>query len=418
MVYLAIIITSPYIIWIILTQPKYRTGLGQKLGFFLPQQTKPTLWIHAVSVGETMVATDLAKSFMEISTDYRIMFSTTTKTGQELAKKRLAPDANIFYFPYDLPGAVKRSIKAINPAALVLVDTELWPNVVRACVKHGGKAVLVNGRISDRAFPFYMRYSWLFKGMLKDFSLFLMQTERDGERIVQMGTNPKKVNVAGTLKFDRNITKLGKNENRRIRRSLGIEENAIVLFLGSPHQGEEAALRAAMTAIGAIPSTRLVIAPRRIENVEWIEKSLAGFSMKIALKTEMVMGAIPTGPKSVPIIDTFGELANLYGIADVAFVGGSMISHGGQNPLEPAAHGKAIIYGPDMVNFHEAAKALEEGGGAVRINSEEELSIKFITLLSDASQREEMGKASLAVIENNRGAINKTANIIKGLLDD
>jgi len=130
------------------------------------------------------------------------------------------------------------------------------------------------------------------------------------------------------------------------------------------------------------------------------------------------MGAIPTGPKSVPIIDTFGELANLYGIADVAFVGGSMISHGGQNPLEPAAHGKAIIYGPDMVNFHEAAKALEEGGGAVRINSEEELSIKFITLLSDASQREEMGKASLAVIENNRGAINKTANIIKGLLDD
>jgi len=415
-IYAAAALLSPLLALLILTKRKYREGLGQKLGFFLPNQTRPTIWIHAVSVGESLAAIELVKSLDRETKDYRILLSTTTHTGQEVAKKLLAPIAQVFYFPYDLPGAARRAVRAINPAALVLIDTELWPNVIRAARKHGCKVALVNGRISDRSFPRYRRFYWLIKPILRDFSSFMMQSENDGRRMIEIGADPNLVETPGNLKFDRAIETVSDERRAGLRASLGLGPDDPVIFLGSVHEGEEAAISAALKARRTLPGLRLVLAPRRIDEFEWIEKALEGSGLTLVRKTRLAAGAGEAGKNTAVVIDTFGELASYYSIADVAFVGGSLIPHGGQNPLEPAAHGVPVVFGPAMSNFREAAAALGQAGCAWTASTEDELEEIFRTLLGDTKMRKNAGEAAKAVVAGARGATDKVVERILELI--
>ncbi|MDH5478331.1 MAG: 3-deoxy-D-manno-octulosonic acid transferase [Nitrospinota bacterium] len=387
--------------WKMVSRPEYRAGFFQKLGYFLPRQTKKTIWIHAVSVGETMAAAPLARMLCQRQSQFRVMFSTTTPTGQEVARAHLAPQANVFYFPFDLPGAAHRAVEAVNPAVLALVDTEFWPNVIHACAARGAPVALVNGRISDRSFSRYMKVKSLIKSSLDEVSLFMAQGPRDAERFLEMGATPDRVLAAGNLKFDQDTAPISREEKDGLRWSLGIGREDLVALLGSVHQGEEAAIAAAARVMR--PGRRLLIAPRRIDDLTWIEKTLAPYGMSIARRSANP-SMEPGGHSLVPVVDTFGELNRIYAIADVAFVGGSLISHGGQNPLEPAGRGVPTLFGPDMSNFQEASAALVEAHGAFFATTEEEITRKLDSLLEDERQREEAGMAAKKVVQANMGA--------------
>ena len=415
LLYLSVILLSPVWLLLLLFKRKHRIGLAQKLGFFLPTQTRPTIWIHAVSVGETIASVRLVKELIKLAPDYRIMFSTTTITGQDVARKKLSPYANIFYFPYDLPGATRRAVKAINPEVLILIDTELWPNIIRASKKHGAKIVIVNGRISDKSFPRYHRFYWLVRYVLKNIDLFAMQSEKDGERIINMGANPALVDVPGNLKFDQSTEPVTSENRSKLREQLGIGENANVLFLGSIHNGEEAVIRAAIKVRAQVPDLRIVIAPRRIDDISWIESELEGSGLHTIRKSRLEENS--TSVDSVIVIDTFGELAKLYSIADVAFVGGSFIPHGGQNPLEPSAHGVTPVFGPCMINFREAVEALVSGGGGCQVETEDELHDTIVKLLTDDVKRSACGTSARQIVESNQGASARAAQSIVNLIN-
>ncbi len=417
-IYLTAVLALPYIALALMTRPKHRAGFFQKLGFFLPRQSGKTIWVHAVSVGEILAATELVKELKKKSDGKTIMVSTTTPSGREVAEQKLAGVATIFYFPYDFQGSVSRAVKAVNPSVLALVDTELWPNVIRTCRKQGAKVVVVNGRISDRSFPRYRRFSWVFRHALAGVSLFLMQSERDRERITMIGADPTLVEVPGNLKFDSATRMISRERKDELRRSIGLGPADKVIILGSVHQGEQVAIRSALSVIGQAPNVRLVIAPRRIDNIGWIEDvlKLSGFTAK--RKSAMNRDGEIAGRNIVPVIDTFGELGVLYGVADVAFVGGSVIGHGGQNPLEPAAHGLPVLFGPEMSNFKEASAELQASGAAWTVGSEKEITQRLLELVTDEDARRAAGDAARAVVERNRGIAKKVAERILALSNE
>ncbi len=413
---IGVIVLSPYIILRLATTAKYRAGFWQKLGFHSSNYETRTIWIHAVSVGEVIAAEGLIREIAKQRPDKKIVLTITTPTGHEVAMQKVADIVDILYFPYDLPGAVRRAVKAINPELFMTVDTELWPNVIHWCQKVGASVVLVNGRISERSFPRYMKFSWFFKDTFKEFDIFLMQGALDMERIIKMGADPAKVELGGVLKFDMVTPGITDDEKINLLKSLGILDSEEVVFLGSVHEGEEEAIRGALKARVKRSSIRIVIAPRRIEDIGWIERAIAGSGLKVARKTSLAPNS-PLSSNTVLVIDTFGELAKLYGIADIAFVGGSLIGHGGQNPLEPAVHGVAPMFGPDMSNFRDASRELLKSGAAWVVHNENEVEGKILSLLSDDEMRKKAGAAARATVERNRGVTAKMAKKILSLVD-
>ncbi|MDH5510416.1 MAG: 3-deoxy-D-manno-octulosonic acid transferase [Nitrospinota bacterium] len=398
--------------WKMTSKPAYRAGFFQKLGFMLPRQNNKTIWIHAVSVGETMAAARLARRLCREQTEYRVMFSTTTPTGQRVALQQLAPEASVFYFPFDLPGAAARAVKAVNPAVLALVDTEFWPNVIHACASRGAAVALINGRISDRSYPRYLKAKRFIKPTLDEVALFMAQGPRDAERFLEIGAPPERVVAGGNLKYDQDTAPASQEETKAIRRSLGIAPDELVVLLGSVHQGEEAAIEAAADVMR--PGRRMVIAPRRIDDLAWIENTLAPSGMSIARRSAnpyMTLG----DHAIIPVIDTFGELNRLYAMADAVFVGGSLISHGGQNPLEPAGRGVPSIFGPDMSNFQEASQNLVEAQGAWIAATRDEIAQRLEALLTDKNLREKAGSAARSVVEINMGATDRVMERIMNL---
>ncbi len=406
----------PYMALRALAKPAYRAGLPQKLGFDMPERGPSCVWIHAVSVGEALAAEPLVKAIRAKAPALPVTITVTTPTGMDVARKRLSDMARVLYFPFDFPWAARRAVAAINPAVYVMIDTEIWPNVMSLCARAGAKVVLANGRVSDKSYPRYEKLKWLFGPVLKNADLLLMQDTEDARRITALGADPGRVSVAGNLKFDGLSAPLSADERAGLRASIGIGAEETAILLGSIHAGEETAIRAFLSARGKISSARLIIAPRRIEDVTWIENSLKGSGLTALRKT--AMATLPhVDPSIVPVIDTFGELSNLYASADVAFVGGSLIRHGGQNPLEPAAHGTPVVFGPDMRNFRDVSVTLLKAGAAVMAGSERELVDIFTNLLTNEITRKKMGSAGLDVINRNRGEADAMAERILGLAD-
>jgi 3-deoxy-D-manno-octulosonic-acid transferase len=413
-------ILSPYFLYQAIRYRKYIRNLPQRLGY-LPLSFNfdgdESIWIHAVSVGEVLTARALLPQLRERYPRLRIFLSTTTITGNQVARNNVHDVDGVFYFPLDLPPIVRRTMRVVKPRLFVMMETELWPNLLRACRSAGVKTALVNGRISLRSFPRYRLARGFFRRVLADVDRFCMQSEESAGRIVEIGADRDRVSVTGSLKFD-SLEIPGAVPDRgpnRVLRYFRISPDRPVVIAASTLKGEEETVLEAFQRIRAIwGNTLLIIAPRKPERFEEVERLAKQPGWRVARRTELAVDAEPR--VDVVILDTIGELAQLYQVATVVFVGGSLVDAGGHNILEPAVFGKPIVFGPHMHNFPEIARTFIENRGAVQVQADAELENVLVELLSDPVKRAGLGAAARALVEANRGARARTLAVITQLL--
>ena len=415
------VLVSPYFLYQAIRHNKYIGSLGQRLGYLpvsLNVDGEESIWIHAVSVGEALTARALAADLKERYPRLRLYLSTTTIAGQHVARRSLQHVDAVFYFPFDWAFIVKRTLNIVRPRVFVMMETEIWPNLLRLCRGRGVKTVLINGRISSRSYPRYRIIRPFFRRVLADVDRFCMQSDESARRIIELGADPSKVTVTGSLKFDSlempAVVSHGK-PRERVLRFFRLSPNRLVLVAGSTVKGEEPAVLKAFSRLkGASPSAMAILAPRQPERFGEVERLARDAGFVTARRSDL---PIDTEPRAdVVVLDTIGELAQLYQVATVVFVGGSLIDHGGHNILEPAVFGKPILFGPHMQNFKEIVDAFVGNDAAVQVGSERELEQAMISLATDPVRRAKLGAAARALVEANRGAKEKTLAVIADLL--
>lgn len=395
---------------------KYLEGLGQRFGRVpagLNPDVDPSIWIHAVSVGEVLAARAIVPELRRRYPRLRLFLSTTTITGQQVARSRVPEVDGLFYFPLDLPWAVRRWVDRLQPTLFLMMETELWPNLLRACRAHGARTALVNGRISARSFPRYRLVRPFMRRVLADVDLCCAQSEESAQRLVALGADPARVVVTGSLKFD--ALDWGSGGRDRVLRFFRLREGRTVFMAASTLRGEDAAVLRAFRRLRTVrPDALLVIAPRHPERFAEVEQACAAEGYRVARRTALLVDTEP--PADIVVLDTVGELARLFEIATIVFVGGSLVDAGGHNILEPAVFGKPILFGPHMQNFAEIAEAFLEGGAAVQVRDEAGLEAAVLALAEDPLRRASLGAAARALVEANRGARERTLREIERLL--
>jgi len=397
----------------------YFGTLGERLGR-VPAAVNPdgraTIWVHGVSVGEVLAARALLPGLRAAYPDLRLVLSVTTLAGRQVAAQQSQLVDACFFFPFDLPGAVSAVLERLRPRLFVTIDTEIWPNLLRACRQRGVPAVVVNGRISDRSYRRYRLVRPLFARVLADVDRFCMQSEAWAARVAALGAPPERVTVTGSLKFDAaSAAAVSGRAAESPLRHVRVPEGRPVLIAASTLRGEEAAVLRAYRGVRAgAPGTLLVLAPRHPERFAEAEQLASREGHRVvrrtALRPEAGLDA------DVLILDTIGELARLYELATVVFVGGSLVEAGGHNILEPAAFSKPIVFGPSMHNFADIADAFLRQGAAWQVQSESDLERALVTLMADAARRDRMGAAARAVLGANRGATERTLAVIADVL--
>ena len=417
---LFIAILSPYFLYQALRYRKYIRNLPQRLGY-LPLSfnfdAEESIWIQAVSVGEVLTVRALLPQLRERYPRLRIFVSTTTMTGQNVARTNVQGVDGVFYFPLDLPFVVRRTLAVVKPRLFIMMETELWPNLLRECRRAGVKTVLVNGRISARSHPRYMLARRFFRRVLKDVDRCCMQSEESARRIIEIGAPRERVTVTGSLKFDSleipgSVPDRGHN---RVLRYFRIPPERPVIIAASTLRGEEEPVLDAFQRIRATwGNALLIIAPRKPERFVEAERLAQQRGWRVARRKELPVDAEPR--VDVVILDTIGELAQLYQIATLVFVGGSLADAGGHNILEPAVFGKPIVFGPHMHNFAEISRTFLENRGAVQVHSATGLESVLVDLLSDPVRRASLGAAARALVEANRGARQRSLAVITQLL--
>jgi 3-deoxy-D-manno-octulosonic-acid transferase len=409
------------VLYLLLSRQKrlrMRRGLGERMGFLGAKRPAPRdhlAWFHASSVGEVVMTAPLIHAVQERFPHHHVWLSTMTETGQETATRLLGDRGMIFFLPLDLPWTVGRVLGVVAPRALFIAETEIWPNLVGQCRRRGIPVVLFNGRISDRSFDTYRRFRFFFKEVLRGVCAFGMQSERDAERIVEIGASQERVIITGNLKFDRPTPQLAGEEKRRIRINLGLEEGRPVFVAGSTHRGEETIVLRVYRHLKQIePSLVLIVAPRHLarldEVVGILNQSGVSWIRKTQLPGERFAG-------EVILLDTMGDLEEVYSIGTVVFVGKSLVPGGGHNILEPAAFGKPVLFGPHMENFREIAQIMKLEGGGIEVRREDELLEAAQRLLQDGAYYRRASQAALRAIEKNQGAIRKTLEIFERYLN-
>ena len=409
-----------------LFQAKYAAGLRQRFGRLprFEQNGKPVMWLHCVSVGETHAARPLVKKLLEEFPEYRLVVSTTTRTGQTLAKDIFAEDADlVFYFPFDWKFTVHRVLRQIKPSIVVIMETEIWFNFVREAHQSGAKIFIVNGRLSEKSVN---RYAWVPKTMrrvLHHVDLALMQTSADAKRLLGLGARNLKVKVTGNIKFDQQFDETESRLTKDLRERWAISKDAPLIIAASTHAPEEQWILQAFKEIwrnsaGNLP--RLLIAPRHPERFaevgELIEKSGFDWVKRSAAASSRDQTA------EVILLDSIGELRAVYPLAEIVFVGGSLIPHGGQSILEPAIAEKAVVTGFYTTNFTEIVKEFLAQNALIQLPKlaageiPAKLAETFSELLSDAEKRRTLAKNAFAVMKKNRGATEKTIEYIKNFL--
>jgi 3-deoxy-D-manno-octulosonic-acid transferase len=418
---LVFVVVSPYFAYQAIRYKKYIGTLRQRLGF-LPISFnfdgEESIWIHAVSVGEAITARALATDLKTRYPRLRLFLSTTTIAGQQVARQNLSNVDAVFYFPFDWAFIVRRTLKLVRPRLFIMMETEIWPNLLRACRKRGVKTVLINGRISARSYPRYRLVRPFFRRVLSDVDRFCMQSEESARRLVDLGADQSRVTVTGSLKFDSlelpAATPHGK-PRERVLRFFRVAVNRTVVVAGSTMRGEEAAvLRAFARVKASTPSALAIIAPRHPERFAEVERLARDAGFVTTRRSELPIDAEPRA--DVVVLDSIGELAQIYQLATAVFVGGSLADHGGHNILEPAVFGKPIVFGPHMQNFREIADAFISNDAAVQVQSERELDDLLLALVTDPVRRARLGAAARALVEANRGAKTKTLAVIAELL--
>ncbi|MHC4820424.1 MAG: 3-deoxy-D-manno-octulosonic acid transferase, partial [Planctomycetota bacterium] len=363
----------PFFLFKMATSRRWRSGLRERLGGVEPRAgDRRCLWIHGVSVGEVLAAQTLVARIREEMPDWEVVISTTTRTGQDVAR-RTYPDCRIFYYPLDLSFATGRCIRRIRPDAVLLVELEIWPNFLLATSRQDVPVFLVNGRITERSLKGYKRLQWLVPEPMDRIGLYCVQTPAYRDRFLSLGVPEERVFVTGTMKFDTVTAEESKDVRRTFLEAFGFEEGDWVLIAGSTHDGEEKLVLDAFRAVAdRDPRARLVLAPRHLERLADVEAAVREMGFEPVRRTD---GADPggAGPRRVVVLDTMGELASSYSAADVVYVGGSLVPHGGQNVLEPAGLAKPVLTGPHCWNFDEVVEALAESGGLEMVQDAEGL---------------------------------------------
>lgn len=373
---------------------------------------KDAIWIQAVSVGEVALCRTLIPLVRKKFPGSTIVLSTITKTGNDLAKKLFAADGVIvIYFPLDFTATAKKAASLIRPKAYIMIETEIWPNVLKELSKRGVPTILINGRISDRSFGSYKAVRAFLKKTLGRIGSYHMQSALDAERIRAMGAPADRVSVTGNMKYDLRPPS-SVRPAAAILDSLGVQPDGMLLVAGSTHPGEEEALiDAYRELLGIFPGLHMLIAPRHIDRAGAVEKAVGSRALA-SLRVSALGGAHGPSGKPVLILDTIGKLGEIYSAASLVFIGGSLVPHGGQNPLEPAMFGKAVIFGPHMFNFKAVAAALIEKGGAIRVKDAAELRERIAYLLGHPAERDRLGANARLVIAENRGASERCVEAI------
>jgi 3-deoxy-D-manno-octulosonic-acid transferase len=415
------VIVSPYFAYQAIRHKKYIGSLSQRLGRLpigLNVDADRSIWIHAVSVGEALTARALIADLRTRYPRHRLFLSTTTMSGQQVARRNLQQLDAVFYFPFDWTFIVRRTLRIVNPSLFVMMETEIWPNLLRVCRAKGVKTLMINGRISSRSYPRYRLVRPFFRRVLADVDRFCMQSEESARRLIDLGADPARITVTGSLKFDSlemPTPYLHGKARERVLRFFRVSSGRTVVVAGSTMRGEESAvLRAFVRMKATMPGALLVLAPRQPERFSEVFELAKATGLTTVRRSDLPIDAEPRA--DVVVLDTIGELAQLYQIATAAFVGGSLADQGGHNILEPAVFGKPIVFGPWMQNFREIADAFLANGAAVQVQSERELEETLLTLVSDPVRRARLGAAARALVEANRGAKVKTLAEISELL--
>ncbi len=405
----------------LLIKGKLHRDFPQRMGF-LPDSVKNIrrpVWIHAVSVGEAVLAARLAAGIKKSSPHLKVIVSTTTQTGNSVIRTRGRGMVDaVFYSPLDLRAVVSRIVGLIDPALYVMVETELWPNLLLELHSKGVPVVLANGRISDVSFRNYKKISLIMRHILDKVDLYCMQSERDAERIRALGAPGDRVRVAGNLKFDEVSASSGPRDYSK--KDFGFNESDKVIVAGSTHFPEEQDLIDIYKGLKREHgSLKLILAPRHIERADAIGIYIEKSGMKYCRFSSVLPGTkhIPAG-NEVALIDTVGHLKDIYRVADLIFVGGSLVRKGGQNPIEGALSGKAVVFGPHMFNFREITEIFLEGEAAVRVKDRGELAAVFSDLLENDEKRERLAFNAGRIIKENSGATERTLRVIAPLLGD
>jgi 3-deoxy-D-manno-octulosonic-acid transferase len=410
-----LLLSLPYWLLESVRHGKYRGGLSERLGRVPQRLSTPSgrsgIWVHAVSVGEVVAITGLVFELRRQFPHHRVVVSTTTATGQKIARQRFGEDS-VFYFPLDFAFAIHPYLRLLRPQLIVLAETEFWLNFLRQAHQNGAKIAVVNARISDRSWPGYKRFRRIVAGVLKNVDLFLAQTEEDSRRLRDIGAVPARIEVSGNLKFDVPIPSPPAMVDN-LRLALEGVHAGPVLVCGSTMDGEESLLiQAFENILVSHPRAVMILAPRRPERfaevAALLEKLHIQFWRRSRWQGEPILGG-------VLLLDTIGELSALYALADVAFVGGSLVPMGGHNIIEPALYGVAIVTGNHTENFRDIV-GLFQSRDAVRIVGPAELPLVLMELLSDDAERAAMGHRAAETLRSQMGATKKTVEALCKLL--
>ncbi|HLK05417.1 MAG TPA: 3-deoxy-D-manno-octulosonic acid transferase [Candidatus Acidoferrum sp.] len=429
---IAAVLLAPY--WIIkgISQKKYLSNLGERLGFSfpglekLPEERPGAIWLHAVSVGEALSSVALAKKLKERYPERPLIVSTTTITGQAIARERMPFADGVIYFPLDWALCVKRALAAVKPAIVIVLETEIWPNYLREAGHQGVPVVFVSGRISDRSFARYERWLGragfflrpLMRKALGFAAAFLMQSDKDAERVRALGAPAERVTASGNLKYDQELPKMTPLADW-LEKEVAEQGRRPLIVAGSVVANEEPL---AIIAFGVLQGEHrnalLVLAPRKPERFDaaaqyiedshqqFIRRSQIGVAPPSGAQTSNALSRLPQGV-TVILLDSIGELASLYRIADGVFVGGSLVESGGHNILEPAAFGKVPVFGTSMENFAEMAERFIAAEAAVRVESPEDAGVTWIELLRAPERMTRMGSTAKRLVEESRGATDR-----------
>ncbi|MEW6321711.1 MAG: 3-deoxy-D-manno-octulosonic acid transferase [Acidobacteriota bacterium] len=417
----AFVAASPWILYQAIRYKKYVGSLGQRMGYLpvsLNMDADASIWIHAVSVGEVLTARPLVRDLRQRYPALRIVLSTTTLAGQQLARRGVQDVDAVFYFPFDLGVFVRRTLDVVRPRLFLMMETEIWPNLLRECRRRGVRTAIVNGRLSQRSYPRYRLVRGFMRRVLADIDRIAAQSDESARRFIDLGADPARVSVTGSLKFDSLDAPAGAAQLRardRVLRYFRLPASRPVIVAGSTVKGEERPVLRAFRRVRAVqPSALLVLAPRHPERFGDVERLCREEGFKTVRRTELAIDAEPRA--DVVVLDTIGELATVYQVATVVFVGGSLVDTGGHNVLEPAVHGKPVVFGPHMQNFAEIAEAFRANDAGVQLRGERELDEALVSLMTDPVRRARLGAAARALVEANRGAKDKTLAVVAAVL--
>jgi 3-deoxy-D-manno-octulosonic-acid transferase len=440
--FFALVAALPWIVWSMLVRGKYREGYAQKLFGLVPRHggDGPCIWLHAVSVGEVNVLGTLISSIESRWPDMQIFISSTTKTGFDLACRRYARHT-VFYCPLDFTWAVRRAMNRIRPTLLILAELELWPNLVWAAKRHGAAVAVINGRVSEASFRGYRRIRPLVARVLREIDVIAAQNETTAQRFVALGAPAHKVRVTGSMKFDGAQTDRGNAATARLRHLAAIGDGDVVFIAGSTQAPEEAlAIESYRTLVREFPSLRLILVPRHPQRFDEVANLLLTSGLPFVRRTQLDATALQipnpksqipnlkseisnlksrTPPAPVLLVDTIGELAAWWGVADIAFVGGSLFStRGGQNMIEPAAYAAAVSFGPNTRNFRDIVHALREANAACVVSDGDELTDFVRRCLTDRNWAADLGQRAQTLVRSQLGATERTLTLLEALLSE